>query len=77
MYCSGIIGSVVSDYSKRLILLSIIQINGGYCTVPQRRIGSVFSSRDVAVREGEASTIESATENFDVIRSSHQSEEHK
>ena len=44
-------------------------------TVPQRRIGFVFSSRDVAVREGEASTIESATENFDVIWSSHQSEE--
>ena len=31
MFCLGITGPVISDYSKRLILLSKIQLNGGNC----------------------------------------------
>ena len=31
MYCLGIMGTVISDYNKRLILLSVIQLSGGHC----------------------------------------------
>jgi hypothetical protein len=32
VYSKGINGPAMSDYNKRLILLSVIQLSGGHCT---------------------------------------------
>ncbi len=32
MYCCGINGPAISDYNKRVIPLSVIQLGGGHCT---------------------------------------------
>ena len=33
VYSLGIMGSLISDYNKRLILLPVIQLRGGHCTL--------------------------------------------
>ena len=42
MYYLGIMGPVISDYNKRLILLSVIQISGGHCSF----IRIIYPSQD-------------------------------
>ncbi len=42
MYCSSIKGPAISDYNKRLILLSVIQLSGGDCTVFEMKFKQII-----------------------------------
>ena len=45
-YCLGVIESVIYDYIKRLILLSVIQLSGGHCINNLKICSDVFISEE-------------------------------